>query len=77
MQSIKLVIVGDGAVGKVKLMVIIQFKTCSLITYTAKKFPGEYIPTGTLSKLKSLTQVFDNYATVINVEGKNINICVQ
>lgn len=68
MQTIKCVVVGDGAVGKVcprtrshpLVPVANQLsrgdKTCLLISYTTNKFPSEYVPT-----------VFDNYAVTVMI----------
>lgn len=63
MQTIKCVVVGDGAVGKDEIINIFTFilsllsgKTCILMSYAQDVFPREYLPT-----------VFDNYQARVEV----------
>jgi len=55
MQSVKCIVVGDGAVGKTSLM----------IAHTYSCFLQDYVPT-----------VFDNFAAVLKVGDRPVNICL-
>jgi Ras-related C3 botulinum toxin substrate 1 len=58
--SVKLVVVGDGAVGKTCLLTRYQFHSHS---YTENRFPTEYVPT-----------VFDNRTTTIRIDNRIVNL---
>lgn len=57
---IKVVVVGDGAVGKTCLL--IRYHS-SYFSYTQNKFPTEYVPT-----------VFDNYTATVKFDNRMINL---
>ncbi|KAA6359085.1 MAG: putative small Rho GTPase cdc42, partial [Streblomastix strix] len=59
-RQIKLVIIGDGAVGK----------TCFLIMYAKGEYPQEYVPNQQIFLL--FISVFDNYTSTVTVNGEDI-----
>lgn len=68
----KLVIVGDGACGKLYNKQSLPFvlfrhpgKTCLLIVFSKDQFPEVYVPT-----------VFENYVSDIEVDGKQVELAL-
>lgn len=73
MENIKLVVVGDGTVGKTSL----------LISYTENRFPIDYVPTGMYFVAASLlisylpyVVVFDNFTAGVEVDGRLISFAL-
>lgn len=59
--TIKLVVVGDGSVGKT--CILLRYYLMNNISYTTDKFPTDYVPT-----------VFDNYTSQVQVDDKMVNL---